>query len=80
MIRLLLLLRECARTPTCSIILFPKDRLDVVKFTLCAAHHLPNLANTSDMKIGNLVITLSGTWRYGVSAMTGWPGFTVLPS
>ena len=35
-------------------------------------------SHTSDLKIGSPVATLQGTWHYGVSAGTGWPGVSVL--
>ena len=35
-------------------------------------------SDTSDFKIGTLVATLPGTWRYRVSAGTGWPGVSIL--
>ena len=38
----------------------------------------PGLSHTSDLKIGNPVATLPGTWRYRVSAGTGWPGVSIL--
>ena len=31
-------------------------------------------SHTGDLKIGTLVATLPGAWRYRVSAETGWPG------
>ena len=34
--------------------------------------------HTSDLKIGTLVATLQGAWRYRVSAGTGWPGVSIL--
>ena len=33
---------------------------------------------TSDLEIGTPVATLSGTWRYRVSAGTGRPGVSIL--
>ena len=33
---------------------------------------------TSDLKIGTPGATLPGAWRYRVSALTGWPGVSVL--
>ena len=33
---------------------------------------------TSDLKIGTQVAALRGTWRYKVSAGTGWPGISIL--
>ena len=38
----------------------------------------PELSHTSDLKIGTPVATLPGTWRYTVSAGTGWPGVSIL--
>ena len=35
-------------------------------------------SHTSDLKIGTQVATLPGTWHYGVSAGTGWPGVCIL--
>ena len=35
-------------------------------------------SHTSDLKIGTPVATLPGTWRYRVSAGTGWPGVSIL--
>ena len=35
-------------------------------------------SHTSDLKIGTPVATLPGTWRYRVSARTGWPGVSIL--
>ena len=35
-------------------------------------------SHTSDLKIGTLVATLPGAWRYRVGAGTGWPGVTIL--
>ena len=36
------------------------------------------LSHTSDLKIGNPVSTLPGTWCYRVSAGTGRPGVSIL--
>ena len=36
------------------------------------------LSHTSDSKIGTPVATLSGAWRYRVSAGTGRPGVSIL--
>ena len=33
---------------------------------------------TSDLKIGSPVATLPGAWHYRVSAVTGWPGVSIL--
>ena len=38
----------------------------------------PGSSHTSDSKIGTLVVTLPGAWRYRVSAGTGWPGVSIL--
>ena len=38
----------------------------------------PGLSHSSDLKIGTSVATLSGDWRYWVSAGTGWPGVSIL--
>ena len=35
-------------------------------------------SHTSDLKIGTLVATLSGAWRYRVSTGTGRPGVSIL--
>ena len=35
-------------------------------------------SHTGDFKIGTPVATLPGTWRYRVSAETGWPGVSTL--
>ena len=35
-------------------------------------------SNASDLKIGMPVATLSGAWRYRVSAGTGCPGVSIL--
>ena len=35
-------------------------------------------SHTSDLKIGSPVATLPDTWRYRVSAGTGWPGVSIL--
>ena len=35
-------------------------------------------SHTSDLKIGTLVATLTGAWRYRVSSGTGWPGISIL--
>ena len=35
-------------------------------------------SHTSDLKIGTPVATLPGAWREDVSAMTGWPGVSIL--
>ena len=35
-------------------------------------------SHTSVLKIGTLVATLPDTWRYRVSAGTGWPGVSIL--
>ena len=35
-------------------------------------------SHTSDLKIGTLVATLPGAWRYRVSAGTGRPGVSIL--
>ena len=34
-------------------------------------------SHTSDFKIGTPVATLSGTWRYRVSAGISWPGVSI---
>ena len=34
-------------------------------------------SHTSDLKIGTLVATLPGAWRYRVSAVTGRPGVSI---
>ena len=34
--------------------------------------------HTSDLKIGTPVATLPGAWRYRLSAVTGWPGVSIL--
>ena len=36
------------------------------------------LSHTSDFKIDTPVATLPGAWRYRVSAVTGWPGVSIL--
>ena len=36
------------------------------------------LSDTSDVNIGASVAALPGTWRYRVSAGTGWPGVSNL--
>ena len=38
----------------------------------------PGSSHTSDLKIGTPVATLPGTWRYWVSAGTGWPSASIL--
>ena len=40
--------------------------------------HFSRLSHTSDLQIGIQVATLPGTWRYKVSAGTGWPGVSAL--
>ena len=35
-------------------------------------------SRTGDLKIGTLVDTLPGAWRYRVRAGTGWPGVNIL--
>ena len=35
-------------------------------------------SHTSGLKIGTSVTTLTGAWRYRVSAGTGWPGVSIL--
>ena len=39
---------------------------------------LSGSSDTSDLKIGTPVATQPGTWRYRVSAGTGWPGINIL--
>ena len=36
------------------------------------------LSHTSDLKFGTLVAVLPGAWRYRGSALTGWPGVSIL--
>ena len=36
------------------------------------------LSCTSELKIGTPVATLPGAWCNGVSALTGWPGVSIL--
>ena len=38
----------------------------------------PGSSHISDFNIGTLVATLTGAWRYRVSAGTGWPGVSIL--
>ena len=35
-------------------------------------------SHTCDLKIGTPVATLSGAWRFRISAGTGWPGVSIL--
>ena len=35
-------------------------------------------SHNNDFKIGTPVAALPGTWRYRVSAGTGWPGVSIL--
>ena len=39
---------------------------------------LSGLSHTSDLRIGTLVATLPGAWRYRVSAGTARPGVSIL--
>ena len=43
-----------------------------------SARTFPGSSPTSDLKIGTLVATLPGAWRYRVSAGTSWPGVSIL--
>ena len=46
---------------------------------ICLHHEdFPGSNHTSDLKIGTPVATLSGAWRYRVSAGTGWPDVSIL--
>ena len=38
----------------------------------------PGSSHTSDLKIGTQFATLPGAWRDKVSALTGWPGVSIL--
>ena len=40
--------------------------------------NFPGMSHTSDLKIGTLLATLPGAWRYRVSAGTGWHGVSIL--
>ena len=42
------------------------------------AEIFPGSSHTIDLNIGTPVATLSGAWRYRVSAGTGWPGVSIL--
>ena len=42
------------------------------------AEIFPGSSHTSDLKIGTPVATLSGAWRYRVSAGTGRPDISIL--
>ena len=43
-----------------------------------ATGFFPGSSHIIDLKIGTLVATLPGAWRYRVSAGTGWPGVSIL--
>ena len=47
-------------------------------FESCLRRDFLGSSHTSDLKIGTLVATLPGAWRYRVSAGTGWPGVSIL--
>ena len=46
--------------------------------TYLGCGHFSRFSDTSELKIGTSVATLSGTWRYRVSAGTDQPGVHVL--
>ena len=47
-------------------------------FESCSRWDFSRSSHTSDFKIGTPVATLSGAWRYRVSAETGQPGVSIL--
>ena len=47
-------------------------------FESACAEIFQGSSHTSDLKIGTPVATLPGTWRYRISARTGWPGVSIL--
>ena len=56
----------------------PMRRSATVHNIATCAGIFPGLSHTSDFKIGTPVATLPGTWRYRVSAGTGWPRVSIL--
>ena len=51
----------------------PASRVADLVFVSRLRQDFSGLSHTSDLKIGIPVATLPGTWRYRVSAGTGWP-------
>ena len=51
---------------------------EVPGFQSCLRRDFSGSSHTGDLKIGTLVATLSGAWRYRVSAGTGRPGVSIL--
>ena len=55
----------------------PRER-KILGLNPACARIFSKLSHTSDSKIGTPVATLSGAWRYRVSAGTGWSGVSIL--
>ena len=47
-------------------------------FDSCLHGDFSRSGHTSDFKIGTPVATLPGAWHYRVSAVSGWPGVSIL--
>ena len=56
----------------------PRERQTWVRFTLFALDLFPWSSHTSDLKTGTPEDTLSGAWRYKVSAGTGWSVVSIM--
>ena len=55
----------------------PRERQTQGSIPACA-RIFPGSSHTSDFKVGTPVATMKGTWRHRVSALTGWPGVSIL--
>ena len=53
-------------------------RMADLGFDSCLSWNFSRSSHTSDLTIGTPVVTLPGTWRYRVSAWTGWPYVSML--
>ena len=53
-------------------------RVEDSGFESCLRQGFCGSSHTSDFKIGTPVATLPGSWRYRVSAGSGWPGVSKL--
>ena len=56
----------------------PASRAEDPGFKSCLRRDFSGSSHTSELKIGTPVATLSGAWRYRVSAGTGRPGASTL--
>ena len=54
------------------------SRVEDPEFESRLRRDFPGSSHTSDLKIGTLVATLPGAWRYRVSAGTDRPGVSIL--